>query len=107
MTIGPAAAPFFAIAHGAGNGVMTIARGTLPLALFGPEGYGARQGWLVMPSRILSALAPYLTGLALDAGGVHTWWLTFGLSLLAALALTMVKLPADRRVTPEGHPTHI
>lgn len=107
MTIGPAAAPFFAIAHGAGNGVMTIARGTLPLALFGPEGYGARQGWLVMPSRILSALAPYLTGLALDAWGVHTWWLTFVLSLLAALALTMVKLPADRRVTPEGHPTHI
>lgn len=104
LTIGPAAAPFFAIVHGIGNGVMTIARGTLPLALFGPVGYGARQGWLVMPSRILSALAPYLTGLALDAWGNHTWWLTLGLSSLAALALIMVKLPTDCQAEPTGRP---
>lgn len=102
LTIGPAAAPLFAMAHGVGNGVMTIARGTLPLALFGAAGYGARQGWLVMPSRILSALAPYLTGLALDSWGVHTWWLTFGLSSLAALALIMVKLPPAGQVAPAG-----
>ena len=30
----------FALLHGAGNGMITIAKGTLPLALFGPGGYG-------------------------------------------------------------------
>ena len=32
---GPAAA-VFAVLHGAGNGILTIAKGTLPLVLFGP-----------------------------------------------------------------------
>jgi hypothetical protein len=35
---------FFAVHHGIGNGLLTLARGTLPLALFGPEEYGARTG---------------------------------------------------------------
>lgn len=34
----------FALLHGAGNGVLTIAKGTLPLALFGPVGYGLNRG---------------------------------------------------------------
>jgi len=38
--------------HGAGNGMLTIARGTLPLALFGPAGYGLRTGILSAPARI-------------------------------------------------------
>ncbi len=33
----PAAIPFMLL-HGGGNGMLTIARGTLPLALFGPAG---------------------------------------------------------------------
>lgn len=36
LAAGPALAPLFAILHGAGNGILTIAKGTLPLALFGP-----------------------------------------------------------------------
>jgi MFS family permease len=36
----------FALLHGAGNGMITIAKGTLPLALFGPRGYGLRSGLL-------------------------------------------------------------
>jgi hypothetical protein len=28
----------FALLHGAGNGMITIDKGTLPLALFGPQG---------------------------------------------------------------------
>ncbi len=36
---GAAFAPVFAIFYGAGNGIITIARGTLPLALFGPAGF--------------------------------------------------------------------
>ena len=40
---GPAAA-VFAVLHGAGNGLLTITKGTLPLALFGPAGYGLAVG---------------------------------------------------------------
>jgi hypothetical protein len=38
---GPVMAVPFVLLHGAGNGMLTIARGTLPLALFGPAGCGA------------------------------------------------------------------
>ena len=41
---GPVMAVPFVLLHGAGNGMLTIARGTLPLALFGPAGYGLRTG---------------------------------------------------------------
>jgi len=60
----PAAVPF-AILHGAGNGMMTIAQGTLPLILFGPVGYGLRLGWLNAPARILQAAEPLIFGAAL------------------------------------------
>ncbi len=46
---GPLFAPVFAVFYGAGNGILTIARGTLPLALFGPHGFGRRVGVLSLP----------------------------------------------------------
>src|SRR5437868_15189312 len=39
---GPPAAAVFVVLHGAGNGLLTIAQGTVPLAIFGPHGYGSR-----------------------------------------------------------------
>lgn len=48
-------AALFVIFHGAGNGILTIAKGTLPLVLFGPQGYGARQGLLMVPARMAQA----------------------------------------------------
>ena len=50
---GAPAAAAFALLHGAGNGIMTIANGTLPLVLFGSAGYGRRQGLLMLPARIV------------------------------------------------------
>ncbi len=38
VMLGAPAAAVFAVLHGAGNGLLTIARGTLPLAVFGPAG---------------------------------------------------------------------
>src|SRR5690606_27181508 len=65
---GAPGAAAFALLHGAGNGVLTIAKGTLPLVLFGPQGYGLRQGLLMVPARIAQALAPWIFGLWLE------WW---------------------------------
>ncbi len=73
---------------------MTIAMATLPLALFGSAGYGARQGWLMMPARGLQALAPWLFGMTLDGIGVAALWVTCGLGLLAFAALMVLRPPA-------------
>src|SRR5690606_29527781 len=40
LAFGPGAAALFAILHGLGNGMLTIAKGTLPLAYYGPVGCG-------------------------------------------------------------------
>jgi hypothetical protein len=66
---GAPAAIFFVLLHGAGNAMLTIARGTLPLALFGAGGYGLRTGLIAAPARILQGGAPILFGLTLDPGG--------------------------------------
>ena len=73
--------------HGAGNGLLTIAKGTLPLAIFGPAGYGRRQGVISLPARISQAAAPWLFGLCLDRWGAHALWLSAALGVLAFTAL--------------------
>lgn len=87
---GPAAAAF-AVLHGAGNGILTIAKGTLPLALFGAQGYGRRQGWLMVPARIAQALAPWLFGLLLDHWGRAALWASSAVGLVAFVALLLLR----------------
>lgn len=89
---GAALAVPFAILHGLGNGVLTIARGTLPLMIFGAAGYGARQGWLVAPGRVMTAAAPFAFGVLLEGAGVGAAIaVTGGLSLLAWFALLAMR----------------
>ena len=90
----PLAAAVFAVLHGAGNGMITIAKGTLPLALFGPDGYGAKQGWLGVGARTMQAAAPYVFGLVLESlGGVVALLLSSSLSLIALLLLMALRAP--------------
>lgn len=100
MVLGGPAAAAFAVLHGAGNGIMTIAKGTLPLVLFGPTGYGARQGWMMMPARVSQALAPVLFGLALQRWGVNALWLSAALGLLAFAALMAIKPQRESAAPP-------
>ncbi len=84
-------AAVFVLIHGAGNGMLTITRGTLPLALFGPVGYGRRQGIITAPARATQAFAPYFFGLLVDAYGTGSLVLTAGLGLAALAALYLLK----------------
>ena len=85
VVIGAPAAAIFTVFYGAGNGLLTIARGTVPLAVFGPEGYGERTGLLGAPARAAQAFAPLLFGLLLDTIGL--WSIAVSVTLcLAALA---------------------
>jgi len=88
---GPVAAPAFAILHGAGNGILTIAKGTLPLAIFGPEGYGLRQGLLMVPARFGQAAAPFLFGFAIDHWGMGALLISGLLCLMGFTALLFLR----------------
>ena len=89
--MGGAAAGAFAIFHGAGNGILTIARGTLPLAIFGPQNYGYRLGIIGAPARMAQAAAPLVFGLLIDAMGSRVLIVSSGLSLSALVALMLLK----------------
>ncbi|CAN0311395.1 unnamed protein product, partial [Phaeothamnion confervicola] len=56
----------FAIMFGAANGLITIARGALPLALFGPTGYGRVIGRIAGPSLIMQAMAPLVLAFVIE-----------------------------------------
>jgi hypothetical protein len=71
--------------YGAGYGISWIARGTLPLALFGPRDYARVIGRLAFPSLIVQALAPAAGALMIEHAGV-SWTLGF----LVAIALINV-----------------
>lgn len=92
--VGAPAAAAFVIFHGAGNGILTIAKGTLPLALFGTAGYGERQGLLMVPARVAQAGAPWLFGLCIERWGLGALWISSALALLAFAALMALRAPA-------------
>lgn len=93
---GPASvASLFAVLHGAGNGMITIAKGTLPLAIFGAAGYGARQGLLGILGSGMQAFAPFAFGLVLERYGAGAAIsLSVTLSLVALAALMSLRLSA-------------
>jgi len=81
----------FVLLHGAGNGMITIVKGTLPLALFGPAGYGLRSGLLSVPARMLQAASPFLFGLLLDRVGIGAVGLSAGLCVAAFGSLFLLR----------------
>jgi hypothetical protein len=98
----------FTLMHGAGQGILTIAKGTLPLAFFGPDGYGARLGWITMPARLSQAFAPFAFGLALAEWGSGALVLTSALGLLGFAALWWLPhaaAPARRAAGTGAAPT--
>ncbi|HHB80170.1 MAG TPA: MFS transporter [Aliiroseovarius sp.] len=81
--------------YGRGNGINTIARGTLPLALFGHKGYGARLGWISFLQMAINASAPFtFAWLTQEFGG---WWRFFAMSLCVVVAFIAYLFIPDPR----------
>lgn len=70
------------ILYGGGLGIRSIARGTLPLALFGPSGYATLMGKLALPSHLASALSPVAGAWVIDHWGIDQT-----LAIMMALAV--------------------
>jgi predicted MFS family arabinose efflux permease len=74
--------------YGAGNGIGSVARGTVPLALFGVERYPVLMGRLGFPLLVAMAVSPYLAGLAFQKGGAE--WTLLLLTVLAVANVILV-----------------
>lgn len=94
ILIGGAAAAPFTILYGAGNGLFTIVRGTLPLALFGEAGYGRRLGLLNIPNRLTQAASPFLLSLLMVRSTDLALEVLAGSALVAFAALMVMRRPA-------------
>jgi predicted MFS family arabinose efflux permease len=77
------------ILYGAGNGIGSIARGTLPLALFGPQRYPVLMGRLALPILLSMSLSPLVGAFVFKMAGADGT-----LALLAAIASINVLLVA-------------
>jgi MFS family permease len=96
----PAAAAF-AFAYGAGNGISTIARGTLPLVLFDTAAYGTIVGRLLVPSFVAAAAAPLGYALVIERFGARA---AVHLSLAIALAALAVAAALRARFRGRASP---
>ncbi|WP_312607881.1 arsenite efflux MFS transporter ArsK [Agrobacterium pusense] len=82
----------FAICLGLGSGINSIAQGSLPLYLFGSDGYGAVTGKMASSRLAAGAAAPFVFAMAMEQLGI-------GLSLFAAAALGAVGMAAFLSMT--------
>ena len=96
LALGAPTAPAFAALHGAGNGILTIARGALPLALFGPEGFGRRQGLLAAPARLAAVAVALLFAVLIERVGAGALWIGAGLGVAAFAALLALPVATER-----------
>ena len=93
---GPFAVAGFAVLYGMSNGIMTVNRGPLPLAMFGPAGYAQMLGWLAVPVLLAQATAPTLTAplvAALPAADVLL--ISGAAAAVAVMFLLPLRLPAS------------
>ncbi|SCY92843.1 Predicted arabinose efflux permease, MFS family [Microvirga guangxiensis] len=92
--------PILALAlalYGAGNGIGSIAKGTLPLALFGPDGYASLMGKLAMPSLLAQALSPSIGAILIEWSGPGA-----ALGFLAGMTCLNIALVGLLWVTTRG-----
>jgi predicted MFS family arabinose efflux permease len=66
LWIGPPLVAVAFILHASGNGIWSIARGTVPLSLFGAAGYATLMGRLEMPNLIAQAIGPVIGAILID-----------------------------------------
>jgi hypothetical protein len=80
----------FSFLYGASNGILTITRGTVPLVLFGPRGYGGFVGGMLVPGYVLSAVAPMIFAMAIERLGAAAALIISTAAAAAILAAAVV-----------------
>jgi MFS family permease len=85
----------FALMFGGANGLVTITRGAVPLALFGASGYGRLMGRLAGPFLLVQAAAPLVMAVVEDrASDPAALMLAAGFAAAALVCFMQIKRPA-------------
>ena len=91
-------AAVFMILFGAANGLVTIARGAVPLALFGAKGYGHIMGRIGGASLTMQAIAPFALAFAVERGSdAALLAIVAGFAMLSFIGLLAIRPPSARR----------
>ena len=84
----------FALMFGAANGLITIARGALPLALFGADGYGRLMGRISGPWLVMQSAAPLVMAFVAErASDATALALAAGFALVALACFAAIRRP--------------
>lgn len=94
----------FAVVFGLGSGLSSIVQGTLPLALFGSEGYGRRQGQVLAIRLVISSTAPFVLALMMENIGVP-WSLTVAAIIGAIAVLAFIAIGRLAHLLDRSHHT--
>ncbi|NBB14250.1 MFS transporter [Caulobacter sp. SLTY] len=86
LALGPRGGVVLSLGQGMGNGLLSVASGTLPLSLFGPEGYARRSALMQTPARLLQVAGPaaFAAVLAWSPAGAVGAMIAVGLIMFAA-----------------------
>jgi predicted MFS family arabinose efflux permease len=91
------------ISYGAGNGIWSIARGAVPLELYGGSGYAALMGRLAMPIFIAQAAAPSVAALIIVEVGAAGLLVALTVLALASVLLILWLWFATRDLRATRH----
>jgi MFS family permease len=97
---GAKAASLMALGQGAGNGMLAVAKGVLPLSLYGPDNYAYRSALLTQPAQVLQIAGPMAYGLAI-AQSPRT-----AIALSSALCLVMFAMTFGLHARPDPQKEH-
>jgi len=81
------------VLYGAGSGIRSIARGTVPLALFGREGYAILMGKLSLPTLVAQAASPMVGALLIEAFGSGGTLLALAVAAALNTVLVLMLFP--------------
>ena len=93
----PAMAAVGIVFYGAGSGIRSIARGTVPLALFGRDGYAVLMGRIAMPALLAQAAAPLLGAWAIERWGSTQTLVVLGILSAFNIVLVAALVPVALR----------
>jgi len=92
----------FTLLLGASQGVITIVRGAVPLALFGAKGYGAVLGLIATPILLVNAFSPALYAVIVDqVGWDNATYALLGCALVTWVAIELMSRWYERARTQQ------
>jgi hypothetical protein len=90
-----ATAAAFAVMFGMANGLITISRGAVPLALFGATGYGHLMGRIAGPFLVMQAIAPLVLAFVAErASDPAVLAVAASFALISFIGLAAIRKPA-------------